>query len=90
MITIISSLLYVITGIIISNYYHKRNMDRRIKVDTFKRVFSNRYDLKGEEFSQAINEIFVIYNNSEQVIKALNNFHDTATSNNKNSANEDD
>lgn len=85
---LISALLSGVLAVFISTIYNNHKLDRQIKIDTFKKVFSNRYDLQGVEFSQAINEIFVIYNDSEQVIMALNNFHDTIT-NNKNSANED-
>ncbi|MCH7973928.1 MAG: hypothetical protein IH949_08590 [Bacteroidetes bacterium] len=74
-IVIVASLLSGIIGIIISNIYHARFEERKIKIDTFKRVFSNRYDLQGDEFSKALNEIFVIYNNSENVISALRSFH---------------
>lgn len=88
-ISIITILLSGIFAALVSNHLYKVNLEKQVKIDTFKRVFSYRYDFQSDEFRQALNEIFVIYNDSEQVIKALNNFHDTATSNNKNSANDD-
>ncbi len=74
-VVIVASLLSGIIGIIISNIYHKRYEERKIKIDTFRRIFSNRYDLKGDDFTRAINEVFVIFNNSENVKSALRSFH---------------
>lgn len=79
-VVIIAALLSGIIGIIISNIYHSRYEKRKIKVDTLKRIFSNRYDLKGDEFSKAINEIFIIFNDSKNVIAELNLYHQKITS----------
>jgi len=76
LIILIASLLSGILGVIISNIYHKRYEERKIKIESFKRLFSNRYDLKGDEFTRAINEIFIIFNNSYNVISALRSFHE--------------
>ena len=65
---------------IISTAYYRRHEKRRTKIDTFKRFFSNRYDLKGDEFSRAINEIFVISHDSEKVLSALRVYHQRVTS----------
>lgn len=86
--TVITILLSGIVATFVSNYFYKKNLEKQMKIETFRDVFSNRYDLQSEEFSKAINEIFVVYHNSEEVITALNNFHYTIT-NNKSSANED-
>ncbi len=75
LVVILASILSGILGVLISNIYHHKNQDRQIKIDTFKRVFSNRYDLQGEDFSKAVNEIFVIYNDSGDVMKKLDSFH---------------
>jgi len=80
-ISIITILLSGIFAVLVSNHFYKVNLEKQIKIDTFKKVFSNRYDLQGEEFSRALNEIFVIYSDSEQVLKTLNKFHDTITNN---------
>jgi hypothetical protein len=76
LIILIASLLSGIIGVIISNVYHKRYEERKIKIESFKRLFSNRYDLKGDEFTRAINEVFIIFNNSNNVISALRSFHE--------------
>ena len=78
-VTIISSLLSGIVGVIISAAYYRHHEKRRTKIDTFKRFFSNRYDLKGDEFSRAINEIFVVFHDSEEVISTLREYHQRVT-----------
>ena len=74
-VTTVSSLLSGVVGIVISTIYYRRYEKRRTKIDTFKRFFSNRYDLKGDEFSRAINEIFVVFHDSEEVLSALRAHH---------------
>ena len=76
---VVSSLLSGVVGVIISTVYYCRYEKRRTKIDSFKRFFANRYDLKGDEFSRAINEIFVIFNDSEEVLSALRAYHQRVT-----------
>ena len=78
-VTVISSLLSGIVGVIISAAYYHHYEKRRTKIDSFKRFFSNRYDLKGDEFSRAINEIFVVFHDSEKVISTLRAYHQRVT-----------
>lgn len=80
LVTIGSSLLSGIVGVVISTIYYRRYEKRRTKIDTLKRFFANRFDLKGDEFSRAINEIFVIFHDSSEVMAALSEFHEKVTS----------
>ncbi len=65
---ILSSLLSGIIGVVISTIYYRRHEARKIKLDTLTRVIANRYDLKGDEFSRALNEIFVIFQKSNRIV----------------------
>lgn len=76
---LLSGLLSCIVGVIISAAYYRHHEKQRTKIDTFKRFFSNRYDLKGDEFSRAINEIFIVFHESEEVISALRAYHQRVT-----------
>lgn len=78
-ITIISSLISGIVGVAISTFYYRRYENRKNRMDTFKKFFSNRYDLKGDGFSQALNEIFVVFKNSKQVMETLSQHHKAVT-----------
>jgi hypothetical protein len=78
-VTVVSPLLSCLVGVIISTVYYRRYEKRRTKIDTFKRFFANRYDLRGDEFSRAINEIFVIFHDSEEVLSSLRAYHQRVT-----------
>ena len=62
--TVVSSLFSGIIGVLVSSYYYRRYENRKNKFETFKRFMGNRYDLKGDAFSQALNEIFVVFKGS--------------------------
>ena len=79
-ITIFSALLSGILGVGISTFYYRRHEARKIKLDTLTRVIANRYDLKGDEFSRALNEIFVIFSGSKSVMDAFKIFHEKTIS----------
>ena len=46
-----------------------------MRLDALLRFFANRYDLKGDEFSRALNQIFVVFNADPKVMDALSAFH---------------
>ena len=46
-----------------------------MKVATLRRLFGYRYDLKWESFTQSINEIFVVFQDSKDVLEKLYDFH---------------
>ena len=61
-VTVISSLISGLFGVLIANRYYRRSAIQRRKMDTTTRFFANRYHLKGDEFSRSLNEIFVVFN----------------------------
>lgn len=75
LITIISSLVSGIAGVVISIIYHKRAEKRQAKINTLKQFVGYRYDLRGEHFTKALNEIFIVFQDSQSVLKKLNEFH---------------
>jgi hypothetical protein len=83
MVTIISSLLSGLFAVIVSTIYYRRYEKRKMKVDTLKRFAGNRYDLKGDEFSKALNEIFIVFQDSPEVMKALSDYHERVTARQK-------
>ena len=42
-------------------------------------MIANRYDIRGEEFTRALNEVFIIFHDSKPVIDALAEFHNVIT-----------
>ena len=73
---IISSLCSGLVGICVSTYFYVRYERRKDKLNTLRGVIGNRYDLQGDEFSRAINEIVVIFAGSPKVMKALAEHHE--------------
>ena len=88
LITIISSLISGIAGVLISIIYHKKAERRQTKINTLKQFVGYRYDLKGEHFTKALNEIFVVFQDSKSVLEKLNEFHEIIVSGQKTLAND--
>lgn len=74
-VTIISSLISGLVAVVVSIVWHRRAEARRTKRDSLIRLFANRYDLKGDEFSRALNQDFVVFNECGGVTTALSAFH---------------
>jgi len=70
-----SALLSGIVGVIISNRHYRTYEKHKMKVDTLKRLSANRFDVTGDEFSRAINEIYVVFQDSPKVLEALKDYH---------------
>ena len=66
--------------------YNKAKDEHHEKLMLFQKLLGNRYDIKGEKFTEAINSIFVTFHNSKTVLKALKEFHETII--NKSNTNE--
>lgn len=77
--TIAASLISGLLGALLSITVLGRRETKRFKVDTLKRFAANRYDLKGDEFTRALNEILVVFNKNAKVMRDLQTFHDGAT-----------
>lgn len=75
LVTILTSVASGLIGALLSTYIYIRREKRKFKMDTLKKFASNRFDLKSEEFSRALNEIYVVFNDNERVIKALQDLH---------------
>lgn len=72
---IISSLISGLIGVILTNIIYIRNEKRKLKMSIIKQLIGNRYDLLSEEFTEALNAIFIVFYDSVEVITALKEFH---------------
>jgi hypothetical protein len=75
--TITAAIVSGLLALGLSTWHMRRFEARKIKYDTLKKFAANRYDLKGDEFTRAINEIFIVFNRSAPVMSALAAFHRT-------------
>jgi len=75
-----SALLSGLLGIWISIEYYRRNEIRRAKLQVLQRLLGNRNDVKGQPFTEAINQIFVVFYDSRDVLVALKAFFEAIVS----------
>ncbi len=75
-IVLISSLISGLLGVGISIRYHQRKEIRRAKLQVLQKLFGNRNDVRGQLFTEALNQVFVIYHDSQEVLVALKAFHE--------------
>ena len=78
-VTIIASVISGIASVVISTIFYVRHENRKDKLETLRRFMGNRYDLIGDEFSRAINEVFVVFKKSPKVMEALSAYHQKVT-----------
>ena len=45
-----------------------------MKMETARKMFGNRYDIKSREFLESLNEIMIVFSDSQEVIEAVENF----------------
>ena len=81
-VTVASSFGSGLVGVIVSIYYYRRYERRKVKFDTLRRLAGARYCLTPEasdsskkEFFEALNEVFVVFHDSEEVLAALEILH---------------
>ena len=80
--TIASSLLSGVIGVIISIAYYRRYEKRKSKLDTLKRLLANRFAVtpnstaaSRDRFFEALNEVTVVFHDSQPVMSALVQMH---------------
>jgi hypothetical protein len=79
-ITVVATSLFSgIIGIVISNMYHKRSVKKKQKYDLLEQMMGNRFDLTGDKFSEALNKVFIVFNDSQHVLEALKSFHESVS-----------
>jgi Mg2+/citrate symporter len=78
-ITLVTSLVSGLVSALFTTWIFARRENRRFRVDTLKRFAANRYHVTGDEFTRALNETFVAFNDSRPVMAALEAFHHAVT-----------
>lgn len=74
-VTVISSIVSGILGAVLSVWYFYKLERHKLKLDVARRLLGNRFDLKGDAFSCAINEVIVVFADSEDVLSKMAQFH---------------
>ena len=80
--TVAPILLSGVIGVIISIAYYRRYEKRKSKLDTLKRLLANRFALtpnstsaSRDRFFEALNEVVVVFHDSQPVMSALERIH---------------
>ncbi len=73
---LISATLSGLLGVGISTWYYQWNENRRMKFHVLQRLLGNRHDIKGQMFTEALNQVLVTFYDSHEVLVALKSFHE--------------
>jgi hypothetical protein len=76
-IVLISSIISGLLGVLISVWFYRRSEIRQAKFRIIQQLLGNRNDLKGQSFTEALNQVFVGFHDSEKVLLKLKEFHET-------------
>jgi hypothetical protein len=69
---VIGAIVGALFGAGASQFLATRHARKQIKFETLRRFVANRFDVKGPEFTQVLNEIMIVYADSSEVTTALN------------------
>jgi len=83
MLILISSLISGLIGVGVSTWYNHRNEIRRTKLQVLQQLLGNRHDVRGQLFTEALNQIFLIFYDSQDVLSALKELHECIMSDQK-------
>lgn len=70
---VISSLLSGLIGVAVSSWFYQRLEKRRMKMETARKMFGSRHDIGSQKFQESLNEIMVVFSDSQEVIEAVEN-----------------
>jgi len=73
---VLSSVLSGLLGVLVSNWYHYKAEKRRWKLRILEQLLGNRHDISGEQFTKALNAVFIVFHDSKEVVLALKAFHE--------------
>jgi hypothetical protein len=73
---IVSSLISGLAGVVISIIYYRNYESRQHKLQLLEKLIGNRYDLTGQTFTEALNQVFIVFYDSWEVKAALKDFYE--------------
>ena len=74
LVMVISSLLSGLVGVAVSFWFYARLEKRKMKMETARKMFGSRHDIGSQEFLESLNEIMIVFSDSQAVIEAAENF----------------
>ena len=80
LIVIAAAIISGLLGVVISFMYYRRHEKYLRKLQTLKDFAGYRYDIRGDPFTRAMNEIFIVFSDSTRVKQALKKFYENTMS----------
>lgn len=74
--TIISSLISGVIGVMVSMWYFYKLERHKLKLDLARRLLGNRFSISGDEFSRAMNEVIGVFADSPAVLTKLERMYE--------------
>lgn len=78
---VVSALASGLLGVLISNWYYKRNETRSLKIKNLQQLMAYRYDFHSIRFVEAMNQLPVAYHDSKKVLTAYKAYREHIMSN---------
>lgn len=76
LITIVSSLVSGVVGAVFSVWYFYKLERHKLKLDLARRLLGNRFSIKGDAFSCAMNEVIAVFADSEAVLSKMGRLYE--------------
>ena len=77
---LISVFLSGLVGVIVSIWYSHWSTKQQVKLRVLQQLLGNRNDIKGQLFTEALNQVFIVFDDSRIVMQELQGFHNVVTS----------
>ncbi|RUO73297.1 DUF6680 family protein [Idiomarina ramblicola] len=77
--TLVSSVISGVLGVVISSIFYSRLEKRRIKLETARKMFGNKHAMSGKEFQESINEVMIVFSDSQEVIDLVQKLFDVVS-----------
>jgi hypothetical protein len=75
-ITVFSSIVSGIAGVFVTTWYFYKLERHKQKLDLARRLFGNRFSVKGDDFSRAMNEVIAVFSDSSEVLSRLRSLYE--------------
>lgn len=76
-VAMISSLLSGLVGVLVSFYFFNRLEKRKLKIETARKMFGSKHDITSPAFNEAMNEVMIVFSDSDEVISAMDELWQT-------------
>lgn len=75
-ITVVSSLVSGMVGVIVSMWYFYKLERHKQKLDLARRILGNRFSISGDAFSCAMNEVIAVFADSTEVLSGMGRLYE--------------